>query len=308
MRRGATELSGILPVDKPAGMTSHDVVAAVRRSTGERRVGHAGTLDPMATGLLVVLVGPATRLARYLMQGDKTYEASMAFGTETDTCDAEGRAVRDAPVPPELADEDRAREALGSLLGTYDQVPPAYSAVKVGGRKAYEVARKGGEPALEPRRVEVHEAGLTAVRQAGSTLAWHVRLRVGKGTYVRALARDLGRSLDTAAHLSALRRTASGAIGLEDAHALDAALAAAEEGRIGELFADALAVLALPALPVGPRLAAAVGSGRALPCDGTCPAEDGSPLAIAAEGRLLAVYRRTGGSLVPETVLPGGVR
>ena len=219
-RRGATDLSGILAIDKPAGMTSHDVVDRVRRVTGERRVGHAGTLDPMATGLLVVLVGPATRLAPYLTAAEKTYDARIVFGAETDTDDAEGRVTATAPVPDEVGDPFFAAGTVASLVGTHEQVPPAFSAIKRGGVTAYEAARKGEALELEPRTIEVDRRRLLGVECVGE-YAWDVEFAVSKGTYIRALARDLGRALDTAAHLGALRRTRSGTLALAQAHTLE---------------------------------------------------------------------------------------
>ena len=177
-------------------MTSHDVVNRVRRITGERRVGHAGTLDPMATGVLVVLVGPATRLAPYLTSAEKTYEARIAFGAETDTDDAEGRVTLTAAVPDEVCDPFAAAAMVASLVGVHEQIPPAYSAIKRGGVVAYEAARKGEALELEPRTVEVASAELLGVQV--DPPAWDVAFAVSKGTYIRALARDLGRAVESA--------------------------------------------------------------------------------------------------------------
>ncbi|HEY5506633.1 MAG TPA: tRNA pseudouridine(55) synthase TruB, partial [Coriobacteriia bacterium] len=218
-RRGATSLVGILPLDKPAGLTSHDVVARVRRSTGEGRVGHAGTLDPMATGLLVVLIGAYARLAPYLTSASKCYEATIAFGAETDTDDAEGAVTRRAAVPAELLDPGHARVVLSGFLGSSMQTPPAYSAIKVGGRTAHREARAGSAMELEPRPVEVLAAELLATD--ADAASWNVAFDVSKGTYIRALARDIGRACGSAAHLSALRRTTSGRLTLADSHTLE---------------------------------------------------------------------------------------
>ena len=211
-RRGATGLVGILPVDKPAGMTSHDVVSVVRHSTGERRVGHAGTLDPLATGLLVVLVGPATRLAPWLSAAEKTYAARVVFGTRTDTDDAEGEVVATADVPADLGRcRLRGRRACCALEREHLQVPPAFSAIKVGGQVAHRAARAGKSLELEPRPIRVLTAALVGI-DSGPPLTWDIEVTVSKGTYVRALARDLGQELGTEAHLGALRRTASGTL------------------------------------------------------------------------------------------------
>lgn len=303
-KRGATDLSGVLPVDKPAGVTSHDVVNVVRRVTGERRVGHAGTLDPSATGLLVVLVGPATRLAPYLTGAEKTYEARIVFGSETDTDDGEGAVTRTAPVPPALSDERVAREALANIVGVHEQVPPAYSAIKVDGRTAHRVARGGGEVRLEPRRIEVLEAELLSIASEDE-LTYTVRFVVSKGTYVRALARDLGRALGTAAHLGGLRRTRSGALTIEDAHQLSEVEDAGPSG-VEHLFVDAVTALGLPAIELSQTDAEFVAHGTAIDAAAAAGLGDG-PIALTRMGRLLAVYEKRGGRLSAAVVFPGSV-
>ena len=211
MREATTD--GLLLVDKPAGVTSHDVVLAARRAVGEKRVGHAGTLDPFATGLLVLLFGRATRLLPHLDGVPKEYDATIVFGRETDTDDLEGATLREAAPP----DADAIERALPSLTGTLDQVPPAYSAKRVAGRRAYEAARAGEVLALAPAKVEVFE--WRDLRRNGDTL--HATIACGGGTYIRALARDLGRLSGSAAHLSALRRTRSGPFHVRDAVTLE---------------------------------------------------------------------------------------
>ena len=296
-RRGATDLCGILAIDKPAGMTSHDVVNRVRQVTGERRVGHAGTLDPMATGLLVVLVGPATRLAPYFTAARKVYEARIVFGAETDTDDAEGRVTVTAHVPDDVGNPFFATATVASFVGTHQQVPPAYSAIKRGGVTAYEAARKGDTLELEARTIEVTRAELVGVECAGE-YAWDVALAVSKGTYIRALARDLGRALDSAAHLGALRRTFSGTLNIAQAHTLDE-LAAAPDPRT--LFADPLAAMGLRIVEVSAADAARVAVGSALPGDAE------GLVALSHDGVLLGVYSGSKGMLKPEVVIPGGV-
>ena len=204
----------MLLVDKPAGFTSHDIVAIVRRLSGQRRVGHAGTLDPFATGLLVLLLGRATRLLPYLAGEPKVYDAVVAFGYETDTDDATGSSTRTAP-PPSRADLDA---ALASLTGALQQVPPAYSAKQQGGQRAYVAARRGSPLELAPVAVAVHE--WTVASWDGSTLSASVVC--SGGTYVRALARDLGRAAQSAAHLQTLRRRQSGPFRVDDAATLSA--------------------------------------------------------------------------------------
>ena len=200
---------GVLLVDKPAGVTSHDVVLAARRATGESRIGHAGTLDPFATGLLVLLLGRATRLLPYMSGEPKIYVATIRFGSETETDDLHGAPTREAPAPA----RDAVERALPSLTGRISQVPPAYSAKRVGGKRAYDLARQGAAPALQPVDVTVHAWRVLAWRDAEVD----VEITCSGGTYIRALARDLGRATASAAHLTALRRLASGPFRVEDA-------------------------------------------------------------------------------------------
>ncbi|HZI99101.1 MAG TPA: tRNA pseudouridine(55) synthase TruB [Gemmatimonadaceae bacterium] len=204
---------GLLLVDKPAGVTSHDVVLIVRRIYGERSIGHLGTLDPFATGLLVLLIGRATRLANFIISEPKVYEATIRFGSETDTDDCTGAVTATAPVPS----TDAIDSAISSLTGDIDQVPPDYSAKSVDGTRAYAAARKGAALALEPVRVRVHE---WIVRDRRNDEI-DVTITCGTGTYIRALARDLGRLTGSAAHLASLRRSRSGPFDVRDAHSLD---------------------------------------------------------------------------------------
>lgn len=219
MRRGESGISCLVGIDKPVGPSSHDVVSTVRRALGERRVGHAGTLDPLASGVLVVGVGQATRLMGMLTLDDKEYVASVRLGIETTTDDAEGGVASRGDVPPEYADEECARHHVSGLVGSFEQVPPAFSAISVGGTRSYARARAGEAVELAPRPVVIYEAELLNV-DASEGIIWTVRLRVSKGTYVRSVARDLGRSLGCGAHLSGLRRTASGCIDVEACIAL----------------------------------------------------------------------------------------
>src|SRR3982751_6291081 len=208
----STPVEGLLLVDKPAGMTSHDVVQCVRRIYGERSIGHLGTLDPFATGLLVLLLGRATRLATFIETEPKVYEATIKFGAETDTDDATGVVIRTAPSPT----EPDVRAAIKSLTGTVSQVPPAYSAKSVAGTRAYDAARRGEPLQLAAVDVVVNEWKL--VRFADDTL--EAVITCSGGTYIRALARDLGRLTSSAAHLIALRRTSAGEYRVGDAATL----------------------------------------------------------------------------------------
>lgn len=319
--RGATSLSGVLAVDKPAGMTSHDVVAALRRATGERRIGHAGTLDPLATGLMLVLVGPATRLAQYLSGQDKSYETTIVFGIATDTLDADGTVTGTAPVPETVFDAEVARRLLASLEGPADQVPPVYSAIKTGGVVAHRAARAGDTPDLAPRPVVIHEARLLGIED--DSRSWRVALRVSKGTYVRAFARDVGEAAGTLAHVASLRRTAIGDVHIVDAQPLADATAAGLAGVLEPLFIDPVRLLGLPVLA---DAAAAASNGAAVPVQGatlTTPApggnapddprrgavvgEPGVHVVLADDTKMYAVYRCEGEYYRAETVIPGGV-
>ncbi len=204
-------ISGVLVVDKPVGMTSHDVVQAVRNGTGLRRAGHTGTLDPRASGVLVILVGPAVRLSEYVSASDKRYQAIIRMGGTTDTFDAEGK-VTPSEVPLNVT-EAQFEEALKTFVGEIEQTPPAYSAVKVQGRKAYEMARKGEEVELAPRIITVHH--LEVLEWAPPEVV--IDVHCSSGTYVRSLANDLGVKLGCGAYLVGLRRTKSGRFSLRDA-------------------------------------------------------------------------------------------
>ncbi len=210
---------GFLNINKPAGMTSHDVVARLRRALGLRKLGHAGTLDPLATGVLVLCVGRATRLSEYVMRGDKRYLAVVRPGVSTDTWDAEGEVLdrRDASG----LQREAVMEALDSFRGDLEQLPPMYSAVKQDGRKLYELARAGVAVTRRPRSVTLHSLELVDWTPPTFTL----ELTCSAGTYVRSLAHDLGEALGTGAHLAALTRTASGAFRLQDATTPDDLLA-----------------------------------------------------------------------------------
>lgn len=206
-------VEGLLLVDKPAGITSHDVVQLARRAYREKSIGHLGTLDPFATGLLVLLLGRSTRLATFIETEPKVYDATIRFGSETDTDDCTGVVVREARVPS----AERIREAIPALTGRLTQMPPAYSAKSVGGVRAYDAARKGEPLELDP--VEVDVANWT-IRDARETEI-DVSIECGTGTYIRSLARDLGRMTGSAAHLVSLRRKRSGVFAVEDAITVD---------------------------------------------------------------------------------------
>lgn len=204
-------VSGVLVIDKPVGLTSHDVVQIIRRGTGIRRAGHTGTLDPRASGVLVVLIGPAVRLSEYVSASDKRYQATIRLGSSTDTYDAEGRVTNSAPVGN--ITEDQFQETLEKFVGEIEQVPPPYSAIKVQGKKAYEMAREGEEVNLEPRTIKVYSLELLEWAPPEAV----IDVFCSSGTYVRSLANDLGNALGCGAHLVGLRRTKSGRFTLRDA-------------------------------------------------------------------------------------------
>lgn len=221
----SSSVDGLLLVDKPAGLTSHDVVLIVRRAYGERSIGHLGTLDPFATGLLVLLLGRCTRLATFIDNEPKEYIATIRFGQETDTDDFTGTVLREAPLP---VNDDVIDAAIKSLTGDIQQVPSSYSAKKVDGERAYTMAREGKTVELEPVPITVHEWRVLDRR----TDEIDVAIVCGGGTYIRALARDLGRATNSAAHLTVLRRVRSGEFDVRNATTIDAL----KSGDIPKLF------------------------------------------------------------------------
>lgn len=294
--------AGVLVVDKPAGPTSFDVVRRVRRALGAGKAGHAGTLDPAATGVLAVCVDDAVKLQQWLTDGDKTYEAVVAFGAATTTEDGEGEVVERGDAAGLRADAIRA--ALPALTGELEQLPPMYSAVRVGGRRLHEAARAGEAVERTPRRVTVHALTLGRLEPPGADglARAHLTVRCGKGTYVRTLAVDLGRAVGVPAHLAALRRTeASGfrveqAIPLEEAEALGRADPSALRAR---LVAPADALRLFPAVSLDAGEARALAQGKLLRREAPS-----APLvrAVGAGGALVAVCTPTPAGLKPVRV------
>lgn len=223
MKRGESGLSLLVGVNKPSGISSHDVVNRCRRIFGERRVGHTGTLDPLASGVLPITIGPACRLDRYLTGHDKTYRVTIAFGVETNTDDATGAPVHKAAFAQDLLVGEFAAGYIEGLVGERMQTPPQYSAIKIDGKKAYEVARKGKSLELEARPIIIHSATLLErhINETTQLIEWVVEFTVSKGTYIRALARDIGRELGSFAHVAELQRTQAGRIPLEICYPLD---------------------------------------------------------------------------------------
>lgn len=278
---------GLRLVDKPKGVTSHDVVDAVRRALGTRKVGHAGTLDPMATGLLLVGIGRATRLLRFLSDLEKTYEGTGFLGVETDTLDADGEVVRTADVS--VSEQDLAR-AVAGRVGDSLQRPPSYSAVKVGGRKLYEAARKGEELEAPPRPIVVSAFDVIAYEPP----EFAFRVVCSSGTYVRVLVADVGTVLGCGAHLARLRRTAIGPFGVADASPPDA---------LGPTLPVERAVAHLPRVDLGAEESRVAAHGSILG-----PAGIVGPYAVfGSDGRLIGVWRDEGAKARPEMVLgPSG--
>lgn len=272
---------GLVVVDKPAGLTSHDVVARLRRLAGTRRVGHAGTLDPMATGVLLVGVGRATRLLGHLALTDKAYDATIRLGVRTVTDDAEGEVVATGPAG-EVAEAD-VRAAAAALTGELLQVPAAVSAVKVAGRRAYARVRAGEQPALAPRPVRVDRFEVRALHRpaGGQVLDVDVTVTCSSGTYVRALARDLGAALGVGGHLTALRRTRVGPYGLDQARTLDQL---AEDWQVQPLAAAVRA--AFPTRQVDAGQARRLAHGGPIPAAGAGPGPVG---VFGPDGELLAL-------------------
>jgi tRNA pseudouridine55 synthase len=289
-------LDGLVLVDKPAGWTSHDVVARTRRLAGTRKVGHAGTLDPMATGLLVLGVGRATRLLTYLVGADKTYTATIRLGATTVTDDAEGEvtAVADASGVP----EEEVRAAVRALTGDLQQVPSAVSAIKVDGRRSYARVRSGEQVELAARPVTVHRFDVRALRRepqpdpaAGTLLDLDVEVDVSSGTYVRALARDLGAALGVGGHLTALRRTRVGPYRVEQARTLEQL---AQDLRLLPLAEAARA--AFPARELTEEQVRTVRYGQRLPATGAAdaPRPVGPVAGFAPDGSLVALLEDRG--------------
>lgn len=287
---------GFILVDKPGGWTSHDVVAKFRNLTGTRKIGHAGTLDPMATGLLVLGLNRATRLLRFVQSFEKEYLATVQFGVATDTLDADG--VETDRVVMAFAREELER-AAERFCGEIQQIPPMTSAVKVGGKKLYELARQGTEVLRAPRTVVIHELEVADFAPGDFPTA-QLRVVCSSGTYVRTLADDIARSLGGWAHLTQLCRTRIGTLQLAAAVAMDDAIAH-PAGLAGVVASPATALADLGSITVQPELGLRIAHGSVLPID-QLPIE-GTRAVLDEAGVLLAVYRRDGDRARPEVVL-----
>jgi tRNA pseudouridine55 synthase len=276
--------SGLVVVDKQAGVTSHDVVSSVRRLAGTRKVGHAGTLDPMATGVLVLGVNRATRLLGHLTATEKAYDATIRLGAATTTDDSEGAIVSTAATAG--VDEARIGAALAGFVGEIEQVPTAVSAIKVGGRRAYQRVREGEEVRLAARPVTIHELAVHRVAPTGDGIDVDISVRCSSGTYIRAIARDLGEELAVGGHLVALRRTAVGPFGLDHAQTVEQL---AEEFTMTPIAEAARA--AFPSRDLGVAQAGDVRHGRQIDAD-----LEGLTALFAPDGEFLALYEPDDGT------------
>lgn len=283
---------GFLVVDKPQGWTSHDVVAKLRGTLGIKRVGHAGTLDPMATGVVVVAVGRATRLIRFVQELPKVYEATAMFGVATDSLDADGAILDRTPMSIERADVEG---LVSRFTGPIMQVPPMVSALKSGGRRLYEIAREGGEVERDPRPAMIYELSITEFAP-GPFPEVSFRVRCGKGTYVRSLADDMAAALGGRAHLTSLRRTAIGSLTEE--------MAIAPDDPEPHLISTAEALGDMAVHVASDDVAEAVSHGVAIAPFNNDAIEDGAVVRIVdTSGNLMAIYQKRGRTAVAEVVL-----
>ena len=287
-----TDPSGIVVVDKPAGWTSHDVVARMRRLLGTRKVGHGGTLDPMATGVLVVACGKATRLLTYISAHSKTYDATIRLGVSTITDDAEGEVV--ATADASAVTDSQIADAVAQLTGDIQQRPSAVSAIKVAGERAYARVRAGEDVELAARPVTVSRFDVLATRRDGGVIDLDVTVDVSSGTYIRALARDLGAAAGVGGHLTALRRTSVGRFSLDDAATLEALEAQGATTRLIPLAAAASQ--SLPVLTIDAKDATALGYGQRISAEG-----EGTAVAMS-DGEAIAIVEIADGTAKPVVV------
>jgi tRNA pseudouridine55 synthase len=306
-------VNGLLVLDKPGGMTSHDVVARVRRATGEQSVGHLGTLDPMATGVLPLLLGKYTRLAQFFSTSAKAYAGTIRFGFATDTYDADGQRVGDHPITPTARvlgtpDEARAvtltleavRTEAGKFLGEIEQMPPPFSAKKVNGKPAYKLARAGKNPELKPVKITVDAFAIEGVEVDTARFA----MRISAGGYVRAIAHAMGQGLGCGAHLSSLRRTAAGPFTLEQALPLDEVEALGPAGKLEERMPHPRRLLPeMPAVTADEQTLGRIRNGMQV----NLPEYSGAALVKIFEGQrdLVAVGKRVAGTLFQPFVVLG---
>lgn len=287
---------GVVNLDKPVGPTSHDMVDLVRRLTGMRRIGHAGTLDPLASGVLPILVGAATRFSDDLTGGDKRYEAIIRLGIRSATDDAQGPLEVGAPPPDDAA----VSVALAFAVGTFDQRPPAFSARKVEGRVAHRAARAGSPIEAAPRRVTVHSIDLLGGERGDGWLDVRCDIRCGPGTYIRSIARDLGERLGCGGHLHALRRTEAAGLRVDDGITPERLEVLARGGRLDEAILPIASLLRLPPLSLGAEDAGRFRHGSAIQVHG---GHGAGRHAVFGDGELLGIGLLTDGLLEPRTVI-----
>jgi len=291
-------MNGLLVLDKPSGLTSHDVVAIVRRATGERSIGHLGTLDPMATGVLPLLLGKYTRLAQFFGQAEKHYEGHIRFGFATDTFDAEGTPATDPRPLQQSLDELRGLAKV--FHGEVDQIPPIYSAKKINGVPAHKLARAGAEVPVKPARITIHGFELTSLE--GDTAAF--RMHVSAGGYVRSVAHELGQLAGCGAHLSSLRRTCAGVFTLDQAITVDRLKQAATPSEIEALLPHPRTLLPeMPCVTVDDQVAGRLRNGMQV----NLPDFSQAPLVkvFTAPTDLLAITKRVAGTLMQPIVVMG---
>ena len=291
---------GVVNLDKPVGPTSHDMVGLLRRLTGTRRIGHAGTLDPLASGVLPILVGAATRFSEELTGGRKRYDATIRLGARSATDDAEGPVE---PTGAPLPSEDEVVRALQAFVGTYDQRPPSFSARKVGGRTAHRAARAGDPIDVPPRSVTIERIDLLGLVGGDGWLDVRIDVRCGAGTYIRSIARDVGERLGTGGYLVALRRTEAAGLSAQDAIRPEELEALAADGRLVDAVRPVGDLLPLPRVELAGDAAWRFTHGSSQPLD----AGANGRAAVFHADRLLGIGTIRDGMLQPEKVLPGAV-
>lgn len=314
MRRGTSGINALIAVNKPCGMSSHDVVNRVRRACSERRVGHAGTLDPDASGVLVVGIGQGTRLMGLLTAEKKSYVARITFGSQTTTDDAEGEILKTAPVPSWILDKEKAQAYLHSLVGEHMQVPPAYSAISVDGVRSYARARAGLDVQLEPRPITIYSALLIDIDTSAEAPSWICALEVSKGCYIRSIARDIGQSCDSAAHISQLMRASSGSISLE--HCVELQDLEAPDFSVSRHALDPVVALGVPRRTLSADELSAASCGKKLNLLPNQSSSEEPSLAALVQGdqvalvyrdKLYGVWKREGSKLVCSVNFPVGI-
>jgi tRNA pseudouridine55 synthase len=291
-------MNGVVNINKPSGMTSHDVVQHARRILGEKRIGHTGTLDPLATGVLVLCVGKATRIAQYLEAGEKEYRAVMRLGITTDTLDAEGRVLETRPYT--APDREALITVIGKFTGTIMQRPPAFSAVKIAGVPSYKLARQGRAEQNKPRPATIHDIELTAYDDPFVTLT----VRCAKGVYIRSLCSDIGEVLGSGAHLTSLQRTRSGGFRLASCVTIDELAAMVSTGAVDKAVIPIDEVLAeFPAVPLPAAESGRISHGNRVTCPAAGANRDGDLVRIHdPSGGLVAIARVDKGFFRPELV------